>query len=72
MIRAATAGLGSSVTGVAQGTMGSREMHYVLRVLGPAACRDSEVFKSVAKATLRITLPTPPPNRGKAQNNSEI
>ncbi|XP_076304373.1 LOW QUALITY PROTEIN: HECT, UBA and WWE domain containing E3 ubiquitin protein ligase 1 [Tachypleus tridentatus] len=36
--------------------LSNREMHYVLRVLGPAACRDPELFKDVAKSTLRIAL----------------
>lgn len=34
-----------------------REMHYVLRGLGPAACRDKQIFIKVAKASLRISLP---------------
>lgn len=34
----------------------SREMHYVLRVLGPAACRDPELFSETAKNILRIAL----------------
>nr|XP_042906094.1 E3 ubiquitin-protein ligase HUWE1 [Parasteatoda tepidariorum] len=36
----------------------SKEMHYVFRVLGPAACRDPDIFTSVASSTLRLaTLP---------------
>lgn len=33
-----------------------KEMHYILRVLGPAACRDSKLFSEVAKSILRISL----------------
>jgi len=38
-----------------------REMHYLLRVLGAAACRNEEIFKKLAKEILRIA--TPPINR---------
>ena len=34
-----------------------KEMHYVLRGLGPAACRDKQLFIDVAKSCLRISLP---------------
>ena len=33
-----------------------REMHYIMRVLGPAACRDSKLFVEMAKSVLRINL----------------
>lgn len=33
-----------------------KEMHYILRVLGPAACRESGLFSEVSKSTLRINL----------------
>lgn len=46
------------------GIIGSKELHYVLRVLGPAACRNPELFSAVAKSTLRIALP-PPSKRGR-------
>ena len=42
----------------------SKEMHYVFRVLGPAACRDPELFTSVASCILRLTI-LPPSKRGK-------
>ncbi|CAG2119153.1 unnamed protein product, partial [Medioppia subpectinata] len=31
-----------------------REMHYIMRVLGPAACRDGRLFIEMAKSVLRI------------------
>ncbi|XP_049513921.1 E3 ubiquitin-protein ligase HUWE1-like [Dermacentor silvarum] len=34
----------------------SKELHYVLRVLGPAACRDPKLFQGVATNVLRISL----------------
>ncbi|XP_069142505.1 E3 ubiquitin-protein ligase HUWE1-like isoform X2 [Argopecten irradians] len=58
-IKKATSGSGSSLSGVQQGSMGSKELHYVLRVLGPAACRNPGMFKEVARNTLRIALPRP-------------
>ncbi|XP_028966633.1 E3 ubiquitin-protein ligase HUWE1 [Galendromus occidentalis] len=33
-----------------------KEMHYILRVLSPAACRNPDLFKEIAKNTLRISL----------------
>ena len=50
------------MSGVDQGSMGSKELHYILRVLCPAACRNPELFKEVAASTLRVALP--PPKRG--------
>ena len=58
-----TTGNGSTVSGVSQGSMGSKELHYCLRVLGPAACRHPELFSEVVKSILRIALP-PPAKRG--------
>lgn len=51
------------MSGVHQGSLGSKEVHYVLRVLGPAACRNPSLFAEVTKNVLRIALP-PPSKRG--------
>jgi len=48
------------VCGVAPGSYGSKELHYILRTLSPAACRNHLVFTEVAKAILRINLVTLP------------
>ncbi|XP_071960908.1 E3 ubiquitin-protein ligase HUWE1-like isoform X2 [Antedon mediterranea] len=56
-------GVGSSSCGVGAGSIGSRELHFVLRVLGPAACRNEAMFLECARNSLRIALP-PPPKRG--------
>lgn len=34
----------------------SKEMHYVFRVLGPAACREPDIFTTVATNTLRLAI----------------
>jgi E3 ubiquitin-protein ligase HUWE1 len=60
VVRSATSGAGSSLCGVAPGSFGSKELHYVLRVLSPAACRNPQVFLEVAKSVLRISILTPP------------
>ena len=60
-MRSACQGSGSNTAGVAQGSMGSKEMHYVLRVLGPAACRCPDLFVEVAKESLQIAIPHPSP-----------
>ncbi|GFQ86462.1 e3 ubiquitin-protein ligase HUWE1 [Trichonephila clavata] len=49
VIRAATAGGSSSL-------VVSKEMHYIFRVLGPAACRDPDIFSTVSSNTLRLTI----------------
>ena len=63
VIKSVCSGSGSSVTGVSQRSVGAKEMHYVLRVLGPAACRNPELFSELAKEIMRIALP-PPSKRG--------
>jgi len=64
VVRSATSGSGSSVCGVAPGSYGSKELHYVLRTLSSAACHNHLVFTEVAKNILRINLVTLP-KRGK-------
>jgi len=60
VVRSATSGSGSSVCGVAPGSYGSKELHYVLRTLSSAACHNHLVFTEVAKNILRINLVTLP------------
>ena len=63
-IRSACQGSGSNTAGVAPNSVGTKEMHYVLRVLGPAACRCPDLFVEVVTSSLRIQLPPPgPPGR---------
>jgi len=59
VVRTATLGSGSNMCGVAPGSNGSKELHYVLRVLGPAACRNPEVFSKVTESILRIVVVPP-------------
>ena len=66
-MRNVCAGIGSCQSGVSQGGVGAKEMHYVLRVLGPAACRDPDLFMQVARHTLQINLPQAN-SRGKPGN----
>nr|DBA13759.1 TPA: hypothetical protein GDO54_017098 [Pyxicephalus adspersus] len=54
---AATSGAGSTTSGVVSGSLGSREINYILRVLGPAACRNPDIFTEVANNCIRIALP---------------
>uniref|UniRef100_A0A4X2LXC8 HECT, UBA and WWE domain containing E3 ubiquitin protein ligase 1 n=1 Tax=Vombatus ursinus TaxID=29139 RepID=A0A4X2LXC8_VOMUR len=55
----ATSGAGSTTSGVVSGSLGSREINYILRVLGPAACRNPDIFTEVANGCIRIALPAP-------------
>ncbi|UYV80320.1 HUWE1 [Cordylochernes scorpioides] len=48
VVRSSTAGSSTPLS--------SKELHYVLRVLAPAACRNPDIFLEVAKNTLRISL----------------
>lgn len=48
-----------------------REMHYLLRVLGSAACRDEEIFKKLATEILRIT-PPPISQREEDESRSKV
>jgi E3 ubiquitin-protein ligase HUWE1 len=57
VMRSACAGIGSSNSGVATGSTGSREMHYVMRVLGPAACRSPNSFSANLRSSVEIALP---------------
>ncbi|KAI8504284.1 E3 ubiquitin-protein ligase huwe1, partial [Branchiostoma belcheri] len=66
----AAGGTGSNVLGVAAGSLGSREFHYLLRILGPAACRSAELFRETAWNALRIALP-PPSRRGNLASDEE-
>lgn len=54
---AVTSGAGSTTSGVVSGSLGSREINYILRVLGPAACRNPECFIETASNCIRIALP---------------
>uniref|UniRef100_A0A0G2JVW5 HECT, UBA and WWE domain containing E3 ubiquitin protein ligase 1 n=1 Tax=Rattus norvegicus TaxID=10116 RepID=A0A0G2JVW5_RAT len=58
-IFSATSGAGSTTSGVVSGSLGSREINYILRVLGPAACRNPDIFTEVANCCIRIALPAP-------------
>ena len=68
VVRSATARSGPGLNGVTQGSGGGglKEMHYVLRVLTPAACRSPTLFSEVTRSILRIALP-PPAKRGRLQ-----
>ncbi|XP_053377275.1 E3 ubiquitin-protein ligase HUWE1-like isoform X3 [Mercenaria mercenaria] len=59
VIKSTCSGAGSSLSGVSQRSVGAKEMHYVLRVLGPAACRNSALFSELARQCMRIALPPP-------------
>ncbi|XP_029689696.1 E3 ubiquitin-protein ligase HUWE1 isoform X5 [Takifugu rubripes] len=56
---AVSSGAGSTTSGVVSGSLGSREINYILRVLGPAACRNPECFVETASSCVRIALPAP-------------
>ena len=58
IIGSASHGAGNIVSGVGQNSLGTKEFHFVLRSLGPAACRCPEVFSEAIKRLMRIQLPS--------------
>ena len=52
----ASSSVSSPVTGVSQSSPGAKEINYVLRVLGPATCRNAGLFKEVATNSLRLAI----------------
>lgn len=58
VICAQSHGVGNVISGVGQNSVGTKELHYVLRTLGPAACRCPGLFKEAVKKLLRVQLPS--------------
>ncbi|XP_071495531.1 E3 ubiquitin-protein ligase HUWE1-like [Diadema antillarum] len=52
----ASKGVGCNTCNVTLGSVGCREMNFVLRKLGPLACRNQELFINSAKNNLKIAL----------------
>lgn len=63
----ATSSVSSAVTGVSQSSPGAKEINYILRILGPAACRNAELFKEVATSSLQLAI-TPQLRRTMIEN----
>lgn len=55
---AAMNGVNFASSGVSPNSPGAKEINYMLRMLGPAACRNPELFKDVARRTLRYSITT--------------
>ena len=55
-IRLALTGSQVNIAGLQPGGIGSRELHNVLRLLGPAICRHPDIFCEVACDILRIVI----------------
>ena len=55
-IRLALTGSQVNIAGLQQGGIGSKELHNVLRLLGPAICRHPDLFNEVACSVLRIVV----------------
>lgn len=54
-IHSANNGFASQLLGVAQGSVGAKEMHHVLRTLAPVACRAPAKFHELCTTLLRVT-----------------
>jgi E3 ubiquitin-protein ligase HUWE1 len=55
-IRLALSGSQVNIAGLQPGGIGTRELHNVLRLLGPAICRHPDLFSQVASDILRIII----------------
>uniref|UniRef100_F6XN27 HECT-type E3 ubiquitin transferase n=1 Tax=Ciona intestinalis TaxID=7719 RepID=F6XN27_CIOIN len=51
-------GAGNASCGVTSGSVGARELHYVLRALAPAACQHPDLFSEACKKNMKIVLPS--------------
>ena len=60
VVRAAVAGVGSSFSQIRHNSPFAKEISYVLRNLGPAACRDSDLFRAVCSEIVVISNPGTP------------
>ena len=69
---AAVSGIGSLDCGVGSNSLGTKEIHYILRVLSPAATRHPELFKELVLKTLRFSLPAQIRRGGPAGNEITI
>ena len=56
VLKEVTAGVGSNLCGVSSSSMGSKEINYVMRQLGPAICRNPHLLKATAQKQLKISL----------------
>lgn len=52
---AASNGVPNIFCGVGQNSVGAKELHYLLRALGPIACRNTELYNESAMKIMRIT-----------------
>ena len=50
-------GVPNMFCGVGQNSLGAKELHYLLRALGPIACRNETLYQDSITKLLRITLP---------------
>ena len=52
----ATSSVNNEQNGVSPSSPGAKEVNYIFRVLGPAACRNARLFKEVATNSLRLAI----------------
>ena len=57
VVVASNAGVPDIYCGVGQNSIGAKELNYLLRALGPIACRDSSIFSESMKKILRLVIP---------------
>ena len=69
VLKEVSLGIGSTLCGVSSSSMGSKEIHYVMRQLGPAMCRNSDLLKSLAQNNLKISLQN---GKGKSYSSNKF
>lgn len=52
---ASNSGVPNMFSGVGQNSIGAKELHYLLRALGPIACRNAELYNDSTRKIMRIS-----------------
>ena len=69
---AVISGIGSSNSGVGSNSLGTKEFHYLLRLLSPVAARQPEIFKELLLKSMRFSLPAQIKRGGQPGNEVTI
>ena len=69
VVTACNNGIPNMFCGVGQNSLGARELHYLLRALGPIACRNTDLYIETTMKVAKLLLPS---SRGRNQLEETI
>ncbi|XP_065656940.1 E3 ubiquitin-protein ligase HUWE1 isoform X2 [Hydra vulgaris] len=69
VVTACNNGIPNMFCGVGQNSLGARELHYLLRALGPIACRNTNLYIETTMKVAKLLLPS---SRGRNQLEESI